>query len=355
MKIRLQPDGPSMREPSESEMDDWLANLREDDAAEPADTPTATEAEQFRADQAESGAPAPEAGTGPHRALQDTGPQRVHPGAGSPGADSPAGTGPYRVPETSGYAGSRGSGESATATGPHELITTSGSTGPFAILPPKTDQPYASDPAGSGALPVLSAPAAEAAVGPDATDETDDGAPQAEATAWPHDDGDAAPETSGLGEADGGTGFASADAPATGSWAPETDAADAGSWAPDTETADAETPDAWTPGPWAPGAETADAESPEPWAPEAQADEAAPADGRTAEGAWAPGPWTPRPQADETAPPTPGRPKERGLPDRGPRGLRPTRPGPPTRGRPKERGLLDRGPRRLRPMRPRHD
>ena len=87
MKIRLQPDGPSMREPSESEMDSWLANLREDDTAEPADTPTATEAERFRA---EPGALAPETdrgpqppGTGPHRALQDTGPRRAFPGAGA--------------------------------------------------------------------------------------------------------------------------------------------------------------------------------------------------------------------------------------------------------------------------------
>src|ERR1700759_4742698 len=144
MKIRLQPDGPSMREPSESEMDSWLANLREDDTAEPADTPTATEAEQFRAAQAESGAPAPEAGTGPHRALMDTGPQRSHSGAGAP-----AGTGSYRASETSGYTGSPGSGESPTATGPHQLITTSGSTGPFAIMPPKADL------TGSGALPVI--------------------------------------------------------------------------------------------------------------------------------------------------------------------------------------------------------
>ena len=68
MKIRLQPDGPSMREPSESEMDSWLANLREDNAAEPADTPTATEAGNFRAQQAaEPSTPpseAPAAGTG---------------------------------------------------------------------------------------------------------------------------------------------------------------------------------------------------------------------------------------------------------------------------------------------------
>jgi hypothetical protein len=39
MKIRLRPDGPGMREPSESEMNDWLVNLREDDEPEPADPP----------------------------------------------------------------------------------------------------------------------------------------------------------------------------------------------------------------------------------------------------------------------------------------------------------------------------
>jgi hypothetical protein len=311
MNIKLQPDGPGMREPSESEMDDWLANLREDDASEPADTPTATEAGKFRAGQAD-GPPAPEAGTGPHRALQDTGPRRAFPDSGS--ADAP---GAYRAPETSGFAGSYGSGQSAAATGPHE-IRTSGSTGPFAILPPATDQSYAPEPVGSGPLPVLGAPTAppdqdisDAAAAPThfgampaeapepggdsglhATGGTGDGAGQAEAAAGPRDDeGDAAPVTGGAPWADDYGWAPSAVAPETGvadagSWAPETGTgtADARPWAPEAEagTADAEAPDAWTPGPWAPGAETAHAESSEPWAAGAQADEAAPAEAYTA-------------------------------------------------------------------------
>src|ERR1700760_1661920 len=119
MKMSMRSDGPGMREPSEAEMNDGLPNLREDDAPEPADTPSVTDRAADRsAEEAETG--------------------HSQPGGGSARVPAPAppGSGPFAA------APDHRTHEPLGAAEPHGVTRGSGTTGPYAILPPATDQPY---------------------------------------------------------------------------------------------------------------------------------------------------------------------------------------------------------------------
>ena len=135
MKMSMRSDGPGMREPSESEMNDWLANLREDGASEPADTPSDADRVTDRvADEAETGHSQPIGGSA-----------RVP-------APAPPGSGPFAA------APDHRTDDPFGAAEPHGVTRGSGTTGPYAILPPATDQPY--QPGSSGSTGEFATPAA---------------------------------------------------------------------------------------------------------------------------------------------------------------------------------------------------
>jgi hypothetical protein len=105
MKIRLRPDPPGMREPNESEMNDWLANLREEEASEPGDTRSDAEGEFDGTSEAAAAAPETDG------AIEASGVAEPLGAAGASGASEASGAaGASGASEASGAAGASGAG-----------------------------------------------------------------------------------------------------------------------------------------------------------------------------------------------------------------------------------------------------